>query len=317
ARGHITTPPWIESPDHAAFHHPQRERRRADCRGGAAGATRLRAARPAGSHRDAHRLRYEPVRRLHGAYRRPRREELYRARDAGRGACDHDHRGPERERRGRPAPATAGVLGEARAAVRILHSRHDHDGGRSARREAQADRGGDPSRARGQSVPLHRLSKHRRRDPGRGRRAVRREPDMATLFGSGIKRREDPRLITGKATYTDDVKLPGLLYAAVLRSTYAHAKLEKVDVAKAKKAPGNVAFTWKVAGGDAAKAFADAPVTVEQRILQNRLLPTAMEPRAACASYNPGTGQLTIWITSQNPHIHRFLLSVMTKLPEH
>jgi carbon-monoxide dehydrogenase large subunit len=42
-----------------------------------------------------------------------------------------------------------------------------------------------------------------------------------------------------------------------------------------------------------------------------------MEPRAACASYNPGTGQLTCWVTSQNPHIHRFLLSVMLKLPEH
>src|SRR5438034_29325 len=61
---------------------------------------------------------------------------------------------------------------------------------------------------------------------------------MATLFGSGIKRREDPRLITGRATYTDDVKLPGLLYAAILRSTYAHAKLKKIDVGKAKKAPG-------------------------------------------------------------------------------
>src|SRR6266571_4609961 len=236
---------------------------------------------------------------------------------------------------------------------------------------------------------------------------------MATLFGSGIKRREDPRLITGKATYTDDVKLPGLLYAVMLRSTYAHARLKTVDVARAKRAPGvvavytgadvkeklatvpcawnvpncdlkvpphpllavdkvryagdgialvvaetraaardaldlidvdydpldavvdpekatqkgapqlhaevpsNVAFTWKVVGGDAAKAFAEAPVKVEQRILQNRLLPTAMEPRAACASYNSGTGQLTAWITSQNPHIHRFLLSVMLKLPEH
>ncbi|PYO71145.1 MAG: xanthine dehydrogenase family protein molybdopterin-binding subunit, partial [Gemmatimonadetes bacterium] len=64
---------------------------------------------------------------------------------------------------------------------------------------------------------------------------------MATLFGSGIKRREDPRLVTGKATYTDDVKLPGLLYAAILRSTYAHARLKNVNVAKAKKAPGVVA----------------------------------------------------------------------------
>jgi carbon-monoxide dehydrogenase large subunit len=42
-----------------------------------------------------------------------------------------------------------------------------------------------------------------------------------------------------------------------------------------------------------------------------------MEPRAAVASYNQGTGQLTLWCTSQNPHIHRFLCSVMLKLPEH
>jgi len=43
---------------------------------------------------------------------------------------------------------------------------------------------------------------------------------MPTIFGSGIKRREDPRLITGTATYTDDVKLTGLTYAAFLRSPY-------------------------------------------------------------------------------------------------
>src|SRR2546426_4246192 len=64
---------------------------------------------------------------------------------------------------------------------------------------------------------------------------------MATVFGSGIKRREEPLLLSGRATFTDDVKLPCLLYAAVLRSNYAHAKLGKVDVAKAKKAPGVVA----------------------------------------------------------------------------
>jgi hypothetical protein len=48
---------------------------------------------------------------------------------------------------------------------------------------------------------------------------------MPTLFGSAIKRREDPRLITGAATYVDDVKLPGLTYAAILRSPYAHARI--------------------------------------------------------------------------------------------
>lgn len=236
---------------------------------------------------------------------------------------------------------------------------------------------------------------------------------MATLFGSGIKRREDPRLITGKGLFTDDLKLPGLTYAAVLRSPYAHARITRIDTTAARAAPGvvgvftgrdlagkvaplpcawnvpdcdlktpphpllaaetvryvgdgvalviadsreaardaidlidvdydplpavvdpekatqagapelhpevpnNVAFTWKVAGGDAESAFRDAAARASLRIVQQRLLPTAMEPRAAVASHNAATGQLTLWATSQNPHIHRFLCSVILGVPEH
>jgi carbon-monoxide dehydrogenase large subunit len=236
---------------------------------------------------------------------------------------------------------------------------------------------------------------------------------MPTLFGSGIRRREDPRLVMGRATYTDDVKLTGMCYAAILRSPYAHARIRSVDVSAAKGFPGviavytgadirervvpvpcawnvpncdlkipphplladetvryvgdgvamvvaesramardaidliqveydphdaivdpeaatrpgapqlhqevprNLAFTWKVNGGDAEKAFNEAEVVVKLRIVQGRLQPTAMEPRAAVGSYNAGTGQLTLWVSSQNPHIHRFLCSVMLKLPEH
>ncbi|MBA3555301.1 MAG: molybdopterin-dependent oxidoreductase, partial [Gemmatimonadales bacterium] len=81
--------------------------------------------------------------------------------------------------------------------------------------------------------------------------------------------------------------------------------------------PNNIGFTWIVAGGDAEQAFYEAEVTVKERIVQQRLLPTAMEPRAAVASYNKGSGQLTLWVTSQNPHIHRFLCSVMLQIPEH
>ena len=65
---------------------------------------------------------------------------------------------------------------------------------------------------------------------------------MPTLFGSGIRRREDPRLITGAATYTDDVKLPGLAYAAILRSPYAHARITRIDTSAAKAAPGVLAI---------------------------------------------------------------------------
>ena len=72
---------------------------------------------------------------------------------------------------------------------------------------------------------------------------------MATatkLFGSSIKRREDPRFITGKGIYTDDVKLPGTTHAAFVRSPHAHARIKSVNVAKAKATPGVVAvFTGK------------------------------------------------------------------------
>ena len=66
------------------------------------------------------------------------------------------------------------------------------------------------------------------------------------IFGSGIRRREDPRLITGAASYTDDMTLPGMLYAVMLRSPHAHAKITRIDTSRAKTAPGVVAvYTGK------------------------------------------------------------------------
>src|SRR5262249_62247975 len=54
-----------------------------------------------------------------------------------------------------------------------------------------------------------------------------------------------------------------------------------------------------------------------EKIVNQRLIPNAMEPRAALAQYAPATGELTLWVTSQNPHIVRFLLSLDTGIPEH
>src|SRR5882724_3926606 len=76
-------------------------------------------------------------------------------------------------------------------------------------------------------------------------------------IGARIKRREDPRLITGRATYVDDLHLPGMLHASVLRSMYAHAKLGAIDVAKARELAGVVAvFT----GADVAGKIGEVPV---------------------------------------------------------
>ncbi len=236
---------------------------------------------------------------------------------------------------------------------------------------------------------------------------------VTKLFGARIKRRDDPQLITGKATYTDDLKLPGTAYAAFVRSPHAHARIKNVDVRKARTHPGvvavytgrdiadkltpipcawlipnsdlkvparpvlavdrvrhvgeavavvvaddrytardaaelvsvsydllpvvvnqekatqpgapqlhgdvpsNISFTWKAAGGDAEAAFKAADVVIRQRFLNQRLIPNAMEARAVTAQFNSGTGDMTAWITSQNPHIHRFVLSVVLKMPEH
>ncbi|MGA7873333.1 MAG: xanthine dehydrogenase family protein molybdopterin-binding subunit [Candidatus Binatus sp.] len=61
------------------------------------------------------------------------------------------------------------------------------------------------------------------------------------FVGERIKRREDPRLVSGQGIYVDDVRLPGMLSAVILRSPYAHAKLSSIDVSKARALPGVIA----------------------------------------------------------------------------
>src|ERR1700730_16610941 len=60
------------------------------------------------------------------------------------------------------------------------------------------------------------------------------------ILGSGIKRREDPRLVTGQAKYTDDLTLPGMVYMSAVRSPYAHARIKRIDTKKAATIPGVV-----------------------------------------------------------------------------
>ena len=66
------------------------------------------------------------------------------------------------------------------------------------------------------------------------------------MMGSRIKRREDPRLITGEAKYLDDIQLPGMLQAAILRSPHAHANIKSIDTSRAEALSGVVGvFTGK------------------------------------------------------------------------
>jgi carbon-monoxide dehydrogenase large subunit len=73
------------------------------------------------------------------------------------------------------------------------------------------------------------------------------------VFGVRVERREDLPLLTGQGSYTDDLKLPGMLHAAVLRSPHAHAKIQSINVAAARALPGVAAVLVHADLGSAGK----------------------------------------------------------------
>lgn len=238
---------------------------------------------------------------------------------------------------------------------------------------------------------------------------------MGKLFGAAIKRREDPVLIRGAGKYTDDIQLMNMAYAVIVRSPYAHAKINSIDTHEAEAVEGviavltgkdleaapipggvpvgwllpdlktpphsilaldkvrhvgdgvavviaedryiardaadlvevdyddlpavtdaakaadadaplvhdeldsNIAFDWSIGDKEATDAaFANAAHTVSLDLRNNRLIPHAIEPRAVIADYDSVTGEVTIWMTTQNAHIHRLLMSLASLgFPEH
>ncbi|TBH20949.1 xanthine dehydrogenase family protein molybdopterin-binding subunit [Thermus thermamylovorans] len=85
------------------------------------------------------------------------------------------------------------------------------------------------------------------------------------------------------------------------------------------EAPGNVAFTWEIGDAQAVEeAFRKAHKVVRLKLRQQRLIPNAIEPRASLAQYHPGTGEYTLYTTSQNPHVHRLMhAAFILGIPEH
>ena len=229
---------------------------------------------------------------------------------------------------------------------------------------------------------------------------------LRAMMGGRVKRKEDPRLITGSSMYTGDLNMVGMLHAVFYRSPYAHARIKGIDVSQAQSAPGVVAvftdddllaFSEPLGGsgmsgdaelevieddsipmpnvhtlasgktrwvgepvavvlaateaqaldaaelvqveweelpavvdmeaameggatlvwdhipnnigmaharseGDVDAAFANADVTISQRIRSQRLVPLPMEGRACAAAPDPLTGGLTVWVSNQHPH---------------
>src|SRR6266446_915595 len=212
-----------------------RQRPRPCSRGGAARVAARRAPRrPRPQGRQAL-VRHPGVRRLHGAGRRPRRERLHLSGGGSRRALGPDRRGAGRRRVARPAPAR--VSRRRRRAVRLLHLRHAAHGACVAPREPGADPRRRPPLSPREPLPLHGLPEDRRGGPGRrGDRPVSARP--LRVVGRPVPRVDGLEKVTGRARYVTDLVLPGMAHAKVLRSPYAHARVRRVDVARAGTRPG-------------------------------------------------------------------------------
>jgi aerobic carbon-monoxide dehydrogenase large subunit len=78
----------------------------------------------------------------------------------------------------------------------------------------------------------------------------------------------------------------------------------------------NVAFQWELEGGDLKAAFKAADKVIKQRIVNQRLIPVPIEPRGVLADYKAGEGQLTVWSSTQIPHLLRTQIASMLNFPE-
>ena len=161
------------------------------------------------------------------------------------GARAAHRRGPGAGRRA--ARAAAGLPRGARPAVRLLHAGHADARLPAAAGEPGPERGGDPLRhlpATCAAAPATRTSSRRcsrRRKQAAPPCRPEGEPPWATCpnsrsakhklqgMGTSLLRKEDARFIRGQGSYVDDIKLPGMLFGALVRSPYAHARIKSID----------------------------------------------------------------------------------------
>lgn len=79
----------------------------------------------------------------------------------------------------------------------------------------------------------------------------------------------------------------------------------------------NIAYVWKLEGGEVDKAFKQADKIVKERMVNQRLIAMPMEPRGVVADYKPGEQQLTVWSSTQIPHLLRTQIAAMLGVPEY
>jgi aerobic carbon-monoxide dehydrogenase large subunit len=157
---------------------------------------------------------------------------------------------------------------------------------------------------------------------------------IKSIDGSPMKEPKHPVLAEGTVRYVGEQL--ALVVAESAAQAKAAAALIDVDYevfpavidtasATAQKtalhgeAPDNVCYTWAIGDEKAvAAAFSQAAHVTKLTIINNRLIPNAIEPRAANAAYSRGDDSYTLYVTSQNPHVERLLMTAFVLgLPEH
>ncbi len=152
--------------------------------------------------------------------------------------------------------------------------------------------------------------------------------------GSPMKEPRHPILADGKVRYVGD-RVALVVAESVDQAKAAAAMIEVdyellapvIDPATATQAtanvhddaPGNECYTWAIGDGEGTDAAIKGAAHVTKLVFRNnRLIPNAIEPRAANASYNPATEEYTLYVANQNPHVERLLMcAFVLGIPEH
>jgi carbon-monoxide dehydrogenase large subunit len=135
--------------------------------------------------------------------------------------------------------------------------------------------------------------------------------DRARYAGDGVA----VVVAESRAAAKDAAELVEVEYEPIPAVTDVEAALADGAPLVHDDAPGNRAYTWSLVTGDVDKVFADAEVIVKQRYRQQRLIPTAMEPRGVLCEVTAG-GDITVTTSTQGPHIMRTAYTLVLGIPE-
>src|SRR5438876_6879384 len=216
--------------------------------------------------------------------------------------------------------------------MRLLHVRPGHERERTLGAQSAAERGRGTRRHDRKSLPLRRLQPLRRssvgcsdaqRKPDRARRFAMRRQNSTSVTPLKTVGHATPRIdalerVTGKATYTNDIQIPGMLYARTLRSQHPHARIRRIDVSKALALAGvktiltheNCQVVWGAGGIAGGQQYNDdiKKNTKQRRYVFNNPVRFVGDPVAAVAAVNRHVAEEAVRLIQVDYEVLGFVL---------